>query len=327
MTDMLLRVLSVDRLVESSKIRKAIDALYTAYMPKGTFPYVYLRCVCRLQGALQALKCFLWRSLEIEPDKVDVNVHPTKSEVSNALRRFWDGKADPIAAAQVHFLNEEEIIENMVSAVGRALSNANASRTFEIQVSSSAGCLGLYVISLLSLPFQTLLPGASDPRALSGDSSTPSAPSQKPAPQYKVRMNYQDRTLESMRMFAKPNPSQVEVVRPSKRPRLDGSDEDDEEIMSLDDEPLDAPSAPVTNLQQSEVTLKSVKMLRKNVEKEQSAGKAATCRKSVLRETDSRADLTEILRKHHFIGLVPDLPMALVQEGTKMYMLDYSKFA
>ena len=60
------------RLVESTALKKAIEMVYGAYLPKGTYPFVYL-------------------SLEIAPENVDVNVHPTKHEV--------------------HFLHQDEIIE------------------------------------------------------------------------------------------------------------------------------------------------------------------------------------------------------------------------
>ncbi len=50
------------RLVESSHIRKAVSNLYSQLLPKGTGPFVFL-------------------CLEIAPQNVDVNVHPTKSEV------------------------------------------------------------------------------------------------------------------------------------------------------------------------------------------------------------------------------------------------------
>lgn len=86
----------VDRLVDSSKMKKAVDSLYTAYLAKGASPWIYL-------------------SLEIQPEKVDVNVHPTKSDV--------------------HFLNEDEMIEAMVGVIQSTLANANISRSFSVQVS------------------------------------------------------------------------------------------------------------------------------------------------------------------------------------------------
>jgi DNA mismatch repair protein MLH1 len=50
------------RLVDSSAIKKSIEMVYSAFLPKGTHPFVYL-------------------SLEINPKNVDVNIHPTKHEV------------------------------------------------------------------------------------------------------------------------------------------------------------------------------------------------------------------------------------------------------
>ena len=48
--------------VDSSAIKKSIEMVYSAYLPKGSHPFVYM-------------------SLEINPQNVDVNVHPTKHEV------------------------------------------------------------------------------------------------------------------------------------------------------------------------------------------------------------------------------------------------------
>jgi len=50
------------RLVDSAHIKKCVMALYSQLLPKGTYPFAYL-------------------SLTMPPRNVDVNVHPTKSEV------------------------------------------------------------------------------------------------------------------------------------------------------------------------------------------------------------------------------------------------------
>ena len=82
------------RLVDSSAMRKAIESLYEAYLPKNSHPFVYL-------------------SLEISPSNVDVNVHPTKHEV--------------------HFLHEDSIIEAIQQTFEEKLLGANSSRTYFTQ--------------------------------------------------------------------------------------------------------------------------------------------------------------------------------------------------
>lgn len=63
-------------------------------MPKGGHPFIYL-------------------SVLIEPHRVDVNIHPTKREVG--------------------FLNEEEIIEKLCSAISKRLGEGDTSRRFTVQ--------------------------------------------------------------------------------------------------------------------------------------------------------------------------------------------------
>lgn len=82
------------RSVESTAIKKALEQTYSTFLPKGGHPFVYL-------------------SLEIEPQRVDVNVHPTKREV--------------------HFLNEDEIIEATCTEIRVRLSQVDTSRTFMTQ--------------------------------------------------------------------------------------------------------------------------------------------------------------------------------------------------
>jgi DNA mismatch repair protein MLH1 len=82
------------RCVESPNIRRAIEQTYSAFLPKSGHPWVYL-------------------SLEIDPDKVDVNVHPTKREV--------------------HFLHEDEIIQAVCEHIRAKLAEVDTSRTFTTQ--------------------------------------------------------------------------------------------------------------------------------------------------------------------------------------------------
>ncbi|CAC5418695.1 MLH1 [Mytilus coruscus] len=82
------------RLVDSGSLKKAIDNVYQAYLPKNMHPFLYL-------------------SLEIAPQNVDVNVHPTKHEV--------------------HFLHEDAIIENIQEVIETKLLGSNQSRTYYTQ--------------------------------------------------------------------------------------------------------------------------------------------------------------------------------------------------
>ncbi|KAJ5250523.1 hypothetical protein N7489_000933 [Penicillium chrysogenum] len=82
------------RAVESTAVKRAVEQTYSAFLPKGGHPFVYL-------------------DLEIEPNRVDVNVHPTKREVN--------------------FLNEDEIIELVCTEIRSKLAEVDSSRTFLTQ--------------------------------------------------------------------------------------------------------------------------------------------------------------------------------------------------
>ncbi|KAK8161923.1 histidine kinase-like ATPase [Phyllosticta citrichinensis] len=82
------------RSVESSAIKKAVEQTYSSFLPKGGHPFIYI-------------------SLEIDPHRVDVNVHPTKKEVN--------------------FLNEDEIIEMLCDEIRSSLGSVDTSRTFMTQ--------------------------------------------------------------------------------------------------------------------------------------------------------------------------------------------------
>ena len=79
------------RAVESAAIKKAMEQTYSSFLPKNGHGFIYL-------------------SLEIEPHRVDVNVHPTKKEV--------------------FFLDEDEVISMLVNELRERLSKVDESRIF-----------------------------------------------------------------------------------------------------------------------------------------------------------------------------------------------------
>lgn len=88
------------RCVESSNIRKSIESTYTAFLPKGGHPFIYL-------------------NLQIDPERVDVNVHPTKREVN--------------------FLNEDEITQAICEHIRSKLAAVDTSRAFLTQTLLQGG--------------------------------------------------------------------------------------------------------------------------------------------------------------------------------------------
>lgn len=51
-----------DRLVECTALKRALEVVYVATLPKASKPFIYM-------------------SITLPPEHVDVNVHPTKREV------------------------------------------------------------------------------------------------------------------------------------------------------------------------------------------------------------------------------------------------------
>ncbi len=81
------------RLVESSPMKRAVELLFASYVPKTSHPFVYL-------------------SVEVPADQIDVNVHPTKQEV--------------------RLLHEGAIIERLTEVLENELLAFNQSRTFPL---------------------------------------------------------------------------------------------------------------------------------------------------------------------------------------------------
>lgn len=83
-----------NRLVQSERMRRTTKQIYTTFLPKGSHYFAYI-------------------SLKIVPKDVDVNVHPTKREVT--------------------LLHEEEICEVLASAIEKSLAKVDQVRSFAVQ--------------------------------------------------------------------------------------------------------------------------------------------------------------------------------------------------
>ncbi|GJE86641.1 DNA mismatch repair protein MutL [Phanerochaete sordida] len=147
------------RLVESPRIKKALETIYTGILPKGASPFVYL-------------------SLQIDPRSVDVNVHPTKREV--------------------HFLDEEQTTQKICDAVHAILVGQNQSKTFEYQTLLTGSTAPAASQSRKGKERARREDEDEPGESSSPAPFAVPAPVKKLAPNHKVRTSQQDRTLDSM---------------------------------------------------------------------------------------------------------------------------------
>ncbi|KNG85344.1 DNA mismatch repair protein Mlh1 [Aspergillus nomiae NRRL 13137] len=135
------------RSVESTAVKRAIEQTYSSFLPKGGHPFAYI-------------------DLEIEPHRVDVNVHPTKREVN--------------------FLNEDEIIDFICQEIKSKLTQVDSSRTFLTQT--------------LLPGVRTMEPAPHDPESTDAEDRTPKTPAttKKPYEHNLVRTDSKVRKITSM---------------------------------------------------------------------------------------------------------------------------------
>ena len=196
------------RSVESTTIKRAIEQTYSTFLPKGGHPFVYL-------------------DLEIEPQRVDVNVHPTKREVN--------------------FLNEDEIVECICNEIRSKLAQVDSSRTFMTQ-SLLPGAARMESLATHRTENVANGEGASKPSATAATSSSSSSTTRKPYEHNLVRTDSKVRKITSMLAPARSTQTEAGDTSTNMQNALDN----DLQYEMTDREPL-------------HVALTSVKNLRANV--------------------------------------------------------------
>lgn len=258
------------RSVESTNIRKAVDETYAAFLPKNSHPFVYL-------------------SLEIDPQRVDVNVHPTKREVN--------------------FLNEDEIIRALCEHIRAKLAAVDTSRTFATQT------LLLPPSSGTPRGRNTTSGGADD----DSDSPAPTLRSDVPSALATVRKiparpyeNNLVRTDTNMRkitsMFAPAGPT---VTRLSSSSSATASPSHASKEGRPGDTQHTARGGPDYKVVDREPTVNWLKSVRE-LKEEVVAG--------------AHGELADIFRNYSFVGIVDERRrLAAIQSGVKLYLVDYGR--
>ncbi|KAM4729903.1 DNA mismatch repair protein Mlh1 [Anableps anableps] len=283
------------RLVESSALKKAVETVYAAFLPKNTHPFLYL-------------------SLEIAPQNVDVNVHPTKHEV--------------------HFLHEDSVIESVQRHIESKLLGSNSSRTYFTQT----------LLPKLSVS------GGTEVTA----SSSAAESAQRVYAHQMVRTDCRAQKLDAFLQPKERPPPDPEAAGPSgvqaatrtsQVDSLEMDDADDADMLEAAQEAqAPAAQAPAGEEERSataeELQRKRPREENQRQEKEAEDERltaAATPQRRVIKLTsikELRAEITEnthqglqeMLQKHSFVGCV-DPQWTLIQHHTKLYLLNTSKLS
>ncbi|XP_048367710.1 DNA mismatch repair protein Mlh1 [Sphaerodactylus townsendi] len=282
------------RLVESSALRKAIETVYAAYLPKNMHPFLYI-------------------SLEICPQNVDVNVHPTKHEV--------------------HFLHEDSILERVQQHIESKLLGSNSSRMYFTQT---------------LLPGVT----ASSADVVKPASSTSANQGDKVYAHQMVRTDSRDQKLDAFLQPAnRPKPSELAAEENSSKQACKDPGPQDTEMEECSDFDIRATAAENVNKPEESSEIQQVspedtparkkQKIDGDVEMKEDARQdltaACTPRRRIINLTSIltlqeeisdrvHTSLQEMLHNHSFVGCV-NPQWALVQYQTKLYLLNTTKLS
>ncbi|XP_072247451.1 DNA mismatch repair protein Mlh1 [Leuresthes tenuis] len=278
------------RLVESTALKKAVETVYAAYLPKNTHPFLYL-------------------SLEIAPQNVDVNVHPTKHEV--------------------HFLHEDSVIESVQKHIESKLLGSNSSRTYFTQT----------LLPGLS---------ASGGTEVKASSATAESTERVYAHQM-VRTDCRAQKLDAFLQPREKPPPDPEQAGPSsdmtaaKTAPPDGTEMDDEddadmlEVLAAQEAQVLKGEKGCSDSNQDALRKRPRKEQKQEEKEDEDLTAAATPKRRAIKLTsikELRAEISEnthkglqeMLQNHSFVGCV-NPQWTLIQHHTKLYLLNTTKLS
>uniref|UniRef100_A0A8C6S7U9 MutL homolog 1, colon cancer, nonpolyposis type 2 (E. coli) n=1 Tax=Neogobius melanostomus TaxID=47308 RepID=A0A8C6S7U9_9GOBI len=277
------------RLVESSALKKAVETVYAAYLPKNTHPFLYL-------------------SLEIAPQNVDVNVHPTKHEV--------------------HFLHEDGVIESVQRHIESKLLGSNSSRTYFTQtlLPSLPVSEGVEVKST-SEPSERVYAHQmvrTDHRTQKLDAFL--KPKEKPPP---------DAPDSGLPTSTSGSREEETTAEPPRHDSVEMEDFNDSDLLQAVEE-ADVPSTEKEREGEGQ-RKRQRKEQRREGQEEEEVTAAETPKRRVIKlnsikelraevSENNHKGLQEMLQNHSFVGCV-NPQWTLIQHHTKLYLLNTTKLS
>ncbi|KAG0683033.1 DNA mismatch repair protein [Pichia californica] len=258
------------RLIICDPLRRAINSLYSTYLPKGHKPFVYL-------------------SLEIKPQNVDVNVHPTKREV--------------------RFLNEDEIIDKIIISIDKLLSELDSSRKFLTQqILTNTRKIEDDVEERRNKRSKLTL---TEPIIKEKSKILPLSHFKKPYEHEMVRTDYNQTTLNnfvSQKSTQRSNTSSSSIIQDSQT-KIDNILESSEPSLNNEFE-IDSSTILETTIVKKvkkPMTLLSIRSLRQE-----------------LQEHGNR-ELTQLFSQHTYVGIVDyEKRLCCIQHDVRLYLVDYA---
>lgn len=266
------------RYVDCSSLKRALEGFYGTLLAKGTHPFVYL-------------------SLEIDPSKVDVNVHPTKKEVA--------------------FADEDEVVQLVCQKLADVLEKHGESRSYKVQT--------LLPTTGPPKAAETMARPSDASKNVAGTQKTKSGASKpsKVAPNKLVRTDAQSQTLDALLpVTSRASTSKFgngTVPTAGEGIESDGDEARPSKVRRSDHDPAFAARLAAdqaaqararVRIAQSECALTSVKQLRKEVIEARHEG------------------LDAIIKGHIFVGIVDTvLCQSMLQHQTKLYLVQHAAVA